>query len=58
MSDKLSDEEVEKRRKALDALHEFANMFQDAQIEKEEEACLSTGRSTDFRFMLRLAPYL
>ena len=44
MSDKLPDEENEKRRKALDALHEFGNMFQDAmaQIEKEEEAWWSS----------------
>ena len=39
MNDNLSEEEVEKRRKALDALHEFGNMFQEAmkQVEKEEE---------------------
>jgi hypothetical protein len=44
MSDKLSDEEIEKRKSALDALHEFGNMFQDAmeQIEKEEESWWSS----------------
>jgi hypothetical protein len=40
MNDDLSEEEIEKRRKALDALHEFGNYFQEAmkEIEKEEES--------------------